>query len=349
MFVTGRIPVFAGRYVAVLAALGASFLAACSFSGKPTPATPATNDARSASQPSEARAARQHLYVANVSTITVYGLDSPSVVRTISGVTPTSIAFDSLGKLYVANAVGAQQGTVAVYDKEASSPRYQITTGIRFPNSLVLNAARDLFVSNYYGTDYAYAPGKTTALYSMSNLFSVALALDTKGRLYVAQNQGPYGGGGGRVQIHEQSTGKLLYTIKGTIQEPEAIALDASNNLYVANDGNVTVYGAGGTNLIRTLKGSLKAPHALAFDKSGKLYVADDAASTVTVYAPGRTKVVKTITKGLLRPAALAFDSAGNLYVANQSSVTEYAPSTLALERTFTQGVKRPMTLAVGP
>jgi hypothetical protein len=341
----GRVPASAGRYVAVSAAVSALLLAACSFTGQPTPATPA-DYARSAPQGS---VPAQHLYVANLKSITVYGLDSPSLVRTISKVSPTAIAFDRIGKLYVANAVGGQgQGTVAVYAVGASSPQYVITAGVHYPNAIMLNDSRDLFVSNYFDTDYVYKPGKTATLYTFKNLFSMAFAADTLGNFYVAANEETYGGGGGRVQIRAQSNGRLLYTITSHIEEPEAIALDTSNNLYVANEANVTVYAPGGKTVIRTIKG-LTAPHALAFDQAGQLYVADDAANKVTVYATGKRKLVATIKEGVLKPVALAFDAAGNLYVANESSVTEYAPGTLALERTFTKGVSRPVRLAIGP
>ncbi len=348
LVVPGGVPAFAGRHVAVPAALSALLLAACSFSGQPSPATPATTYARSAPQQFLPRVKAEHLYVANVSSITVYGLDSPSLVRTISKISPTAIAFDRIGKLYVASAVGGQQGTVAVYLKDGSSPQYVLSAGIHFPNYLILNSSRELFVSNYYGADYVYEAGKQHPLYTFKNLFSVALALDTLGHLYVAGNEGPYGGGGGRVQIHAQSNGKLLYAVTSHIEEPEAIALDASNNLYVANEANVTVYAPGGKSVIRTIKG-LMAPHALAFDASGRLYVADSVGNTVNVYASEKRRLVATIKQGVVRPVALAFDAAGNLYVANESSVTEYAPGTLALERTFTKGVTRPMTIAIGP
>jgi len=295
--------------------------------------------------------AGQHLYVVNASTVTAYDFNRASPIRTISNASPTAIAFGQQGEIYVASAVGGKQGSVSVYAPGASSPSYRIVDGIHFPNSLAVDGGGNLFVSNYYGTDYAYGPGKKTPTYTMDNLFSVALAFDGAGNLYVAQNQGPYGGGGGRVQVHGPVSEKLplLYTITSRIEEPEAIAIDVSNNLYVANDGDVTEYASGAASVVREISRGLKSPHALAIDKSGRLYVADDVEGAIRVYLPGATTSAKSITKGVRQPVAMAFDAAGNLFVANESSVTVYAADTLALVRTFTRGINRPRTLAIGP
>jgi sugar lactone lactonase YvrE len=329
------------------AALSALLLSACSAPGGP-PATPFT--ASSAANSVQA-AATKHLYVVNESAVTVYALGSTALVREISKISPTAIAFDKSGRLYVANVASVpknQFGDVEIFPPQSSVPKIQITSGIHFPNALALNGSGDIFVSNYYKQDSVYAPGGASLRYQIPNLFSIALTLDKSGNLYIAENQGPYGGGGGRVQVYAQSTGKLLRGITAGIDEPIALALDRSNNLYVANAGNVTVYAPGSGTVLRTITG-LRAPHALAFDGSGNLHVADDVASTVTVYAPGSTKPSRTIRTGVNRPMALAFDAAGNLFVGNKSSVTVYAAHTYALQRTITSGVKLPVALVFGP
>ena len=61
---------------------------------------------------------------------------------------------------------------------------------------------------------------------------------------------------------------------------PDALAFDASGNLFVANSGNDTVseFAPGSTTPTATLSG-LNRPIALAFDASGNLFVANDSAA----------------------------------------------------------------------
>ena len=65
------------------------------------------------------------------------------------------------------------------------------------------------------------------------------------------------------------------------LNDPDALAFDASGNLYVANTGGNTVseFAPGSTTPTATLTG-LNDPYALAFDASGNLYVANWSMAT---------------------------------------------------------------------
>ncbi len=63
-------------------------------------------------------------------------------------------------------------------------------------------------------------------------------------------------------------------------------------------------------------------PDALVVDSSGNLYVADRTNNTVEKFAPGSTVASVTYTAGVSEPDALALDSSGNLYVANYGNNT---------------------------
>jgi hypothetical protein len=141
-----------------------------------------------------------------------------------------------------------------------------------------------------------------------------ALALDSFGKLFVANGNPSYGA----VAAYEARDLKL----ERTIWYPQAIAIDSTGRLYVASvpltqrgrqPGWVSVYAPGGTKPLRKLTQGVDEPWALAIDPSDNLYVANigarPAGNSVTIYASGGTKPLRTITDGVDGPAALAISS----------------------------------------
>jgi sugar lactone lactonase YvrE len=150
----------------------------------------------------------------------------------------------------------------------------------------------------------------------------------------------------------------VLRTISKGVGSADALAFDASGDLYVGSlSGSVTSYAAGTKKLKLTITAGITAPDALAFDGLDNLYVASNQFSstdTVTVYT-GK-KLILTI-QGVDGPSALAFDSSGDLYVANcgdcgqggpttKYSVQVYAPDSSAVLRTISKGLSTPFSLA---
>ncbi len=112
------------------------------------------------------------------------------------------------------------------------------------------------------------------------------LALDAKGNLYVANNQG------NNILIYSpayvQMTAK---TISKGVSSPSAVAIDASSNIWVANlsggpnaTGTLTEYYSSGT-LNTTVSDGIDYPYALAIDALGDIWVENNF-SNVTVYPP---------------------------------------------------------------
>jgi sugar lactone lactonase YvrE len=124
---------------------------------------------------------------------------------------------------------------------------------------------------------------------------------------------------------------------------PNALALDATGRLYVANQAaqTITVYAPGAqgdatpTATIAGANTGLSSPDGVTIDPSGDLWVSDDGTNSLTEYAPGATGNVaplRTITgaaTGLASPEGLTIDAAGNVLVANPfgETLTEYAPT----------------------
>jgi DNA-binding beta-propeller fold protein YncE len=322
-------------------------------------------------------AARVFVYPSLVSSGTGTLHEAP--IETIRGTldAPLGIALDSSGNIYVADNYA---GNVYVYPPLSptctsaspctitAAPMDTISgtpTLLSSPEGLAVdptsgniyvadNGATSVFVypalggSGWSGGTYSAGPidnisGAATELHSPRGL-----ALDsTSGNIYVADD------GTSNVFVYaEGSTGNIppssasiSTTMTTDLKYPQGIALDASGNIYVADQGgyanshasSVFVYSAGSNANaapIGTISGSntlLAAPEGIAVDStSGDILVADWKASSVFVYPPmggsgwsGSTYSAAPIdnmngaaTK-LNSPIGIALDSNKNIYVAD--------------------------------
>ncbi|MFT3868279.1 MAG: immunoglobulin domain-containing protein [Nibricoccus sp.] len=115
---------------------------------------------------------------------------------------------------------------------------------------------------------------------------------------------------------------------------PNALAVDASGFIYVADTANHLVRKIGLNNAVTTLAGSgsagsadgtgvaasFSSPAALVPDNAGNLYLADTGNNSIRKIVVS-TGVVTTLATGFNAPAGLALDN-GNLYVANSAGHT---------------------------
>ncbi len=288
----------------------------------------ATNNApfsasRTPSQPNRTRpaltAAFSRLYVANSgnNTVTMYLHPVRKLKQTISDKIqwPVSVAVDSSGTAYVANCGGAcdNNGSVAVIGKNGKTVR-RITDGISRPESVAVDSQGNLYVA------------------SVGRLFTTHYNRSPSIAMYAPRHKSP------------------TVRITSGVAQPSTVALDESQNVYVANHGFVTEYAPQLGSVIRYI--NIRAPLAFAFDASGNLYVGNngrDRKSDVEVYAPGQTNPFETITEGVNQPYAMTMDPAGNLYVANTfgNNVTVYALGTTTPFATISQGISQPRGIAL--
>ena len=192
------------------------------------------------------------------------------------------LAFDRSGKLYVANISAI---TVFAPTSRLGYMTYErkIASGIESPVALAFGPADELFVANCRRCPYSQ-PGKRRdwiSVYARNGSTPLrrfydgadgtkqprALAVDSKGRLYVANYNfdGQGRAHGGAVAVYAPDGSSPTNTITKGIDAPIALAIDPSDNLYVANwfGGSVTVYGSGGTQLLATIKDGVSAPYSL--------------------------------------------------------------------------------------
>jgi DNA-binding beta-propeller fold protein YncE len=175
------------------------------------------------------------------------------------------------------------------------------------------------------------------------------LAFDSSGYLYATSDYFD-------VAVFAPQSRQLVRTISDGVYEPLTLAVDHSDNLYVANgqngEGDIEIFPPGSTTPSTTITQGIYDPESLAFDSSGNLYVGNGLyADTVTVYSPNGT-FLRAITDGVRDPEAIALDAHDDLFVANTEdgegrTVTVYAPGTTKLVQTITDGIRCPQALTV--
>ena len=172
---------------------------------------------------------------------------------------------------------------------------------------------------------------------------SVAVSAAT-GDTYVAD------GGHNRVLVYS-STGSLLArwgaqegngasgSGAGQFNHPDAVAIDAAGDVYVADTGNnrVVELSAAGAVLNTwgsrgTTDGRFHSPTGIAVDGSGRVYVLDSENNRVEVFEPGGHFAFKWGLRGtgpgdFSQPQAVAVDCNGAVYVAdtNNNRVERFA------------------------
>ncbi len=271
---------------------------------------------------------------------------------------PDSIALDASGNVFVANLYGAYGGSVSELTAATS-----YATGLNFapsgalidfPFAIALDESGNVFVTNGVGNSVSeltawqgYATGLNLAPSGASFDEPISLALDGYGNVFVANFEGDseFGDeGAGSVSELTEEAGSmgLNFAPSGAsgaaFDNPEAIALDASGNVFVASyNGNDSVseltlasiyyeglhFGPSGA--------SLDHPVSIALDGSGNVFVANRLGNSVSEltagsgYATGVNFAPASASFNF--PQSLALDGSGNVFVANESGGTEDAGS----------------------
>lgn len=205
------------------------------------------------------------------------------------------------------------------------------------------------------GSNALFIPGTIrTPLASLSNPTAAVVgtthaAGQPAGNVYFAESGGSSGSGDIQV-IAAGSTTATMLVPAGKIQSPVALALDAAQNLYVADSATNSIFKVDANANVTTFATGLNSPAALAVDNYGNLYVAQNgsgAAEVLKIFAGGQQLVVAgggtnatpngvpATQAQLIKPSGLYVDASGVMYISDEAAFRVYSVDTAGVIHYF--------------
>lgn len=299
-----------------------------------------------------------NLYIADTQNGAIRKVGTDNNISTVVGA-PTSAGITYSGDGGAAAAAGLIEpysvvidGTGQIFIAERADGRIRMVNNKGIINTLV-------------GTGtLGFAGDGSTASKAQLNL-PTGVALDSSGNVYIADSANnrirkdaggtltTIGGNGGYSYSGDggKATAAQLYA-------PQAVAVDAAGNLYIADTANNVIRKVTTDGVISTFAGTgtagnggdngaaasaqLNSPEGVAVDSAGNVYIADTANSKIRKVTPGGTisTYAGSGTAGyggdggaatsaqLNSPTSVAVDADGNLYIADllNSAVRKVTP-----------------------
>ena len=191
-----------------------------------------------------------------------------------TGETPTGLAFDRSGNLYVAE---TSSGSILKFATNGTGSVF--ATGMSFPFCMAFDGAGNLYVTDLSAkTIWKVLPNGALTVFTTSLNSPYSLAFDAPTNLYVVN-----GSDSSIWKFTPAGVGSLFTTnVNAT-----ALTFDSSGNLYVSDMGDSLIWKVDSNRAISLVaSNNLNYPNGMAFDQAGNLYAANNADGTVTQITP---------------------------------------------------------------
>jgi sugar lactone lactonase YvrE len=287
---------------------------------------------------------------------------------------PGGMAVDAQGNIYVSDTFNnrirkitpagvvttvAGNGTAGYLDTDAADAEFYAPQGLAvdgqgniyvadFGNNVIREISTAGLVSTYAGNGVpAFVDGAAKKVAAFNG--PSGIAFDQKGNLYVADLNNnmvrKITSTGGVSLVAGITPGGYLNTtvdsatgVWGEFKKPSSIAVDASGNIYVADQGNSAIREITPAGVITTIAGGSEQntlvgyPSGICIDANGNLFISDDSGriieltSTRTLYILAGAPNVLGYADGLgtaaqfSNPQGIGVDMNGNIYVSDSNN-----------------------------
>jgi sugar lactone lactonase YvrE len=239
--------------------------------------------------------------------------------------TPSSIAIDGVGNLYVADR-GNNRVVAMVPSGTGYGAASTVLSGLSAPSGVAADWNGNVYVADTGNNRIVMLPMGEAGLGAAVTIgtgFSnpMGVAADSAGNVYVADT-----GNNRVVELPRMGSGFGSPVVVGTgFKGPAGVAVDSDKSLYIADTGNGKVVkepftAAGyGVPVIEAI--NLTAPMGVAVDPSHNLYIAETGNAKIVeiewIAGINRFAGSVTIGSGFASPMAVAADGNGNTFVAD--------------------------------
>ncbi len=254
-----------------------------------------------------------------------------------------ALALDHFGNLYVADTLNQSVRKVTP-DGNVTTLGGDLTTDPwRFPSGVAVSSDGTVYVADTGNHRIRKidmtAPATDLPSMTLSRLsnqgplnFPGAVASDASGTLYVIDGNGLYKvAGDGQVSLLAGSTAAGNRDGSGATAQfrgPQALAVDASGQVFVADTGNDALRLVTPQGKVSTLAVGLHHPAGITVNSKNRVFVADTGAGTILEFT-GHDKVrssrppkaFRVWASGFSLPRAVTDDGRGNLWVADENRI----------------------------